>query len=174
MTAVIVSMKHSKDLACMIKQINKSTLKSKVLEACIKKQQLLIDDFKQRIKTLLEPRGVGNEEEYDNTSLSQQGQASDEISGLNEALSLAMEELKILHQLKAKEDTRNMLVGPGAIVITDKAKFYISVSIEQVNVDGETFIGISTQSPLYQIMKGLFAGGIFEHKGITYHITDIF
>ena len=149
-------------------------LRKRILEACIKKQQSLIDDLKSRIKSILDTPGLGNEEEYDSNDVSQKGQASDEVTGLNEALLLANEEMSFLRQLKAAGHQTHTIVGPGAIVITDKAPFFISVSIEQFGVDGETFFGISTRSPLYVTMKGLPKGSIFHHQGANYKILDIF
>jgi hypothetical protein len=149
-------------------------LRKKMLDACIKKQQLLIDDFKGRVKALLDTEDLGNEEEYDNTQLSQKGQASEEVNNINEALSLANEEMNFLLQLKSADNNSHSVVGPGAIIITDKAVFFISVSIEQFGVDGETFIGISTKSPLYLTMKGLPKESIFCHNGTNYKILDIF
>lgn len=158
----------------MIEITDKHMLRKRVLDACIKKQQSLIDDFKSRIKAVLETEGLGNEEKYDNTDVSQRGQASEELATLNEALSLANEEMSFLQHLKSTQSGSHKIVGPGAIVITDKAVFFVSVSIERFGVDGETFFGISTKSPLYLTMKGLPEGSLFQHNGINYQITGIF
>jgi hypothetical protein len=157
----------------MIEITDKHMLRRKVLDACIKKQQSLIDDFKARIKAVLETEGLGNEEKYDNTDASQRGQASEEINTLNEALSLANEEMSFLQHLKLNENDRHKIVAPGAIVITDKAVFFVSVSIERFGVDGKTFFGISTKSPLYITMKGLPEGSLFLHNGVSYKIEGI-
>ena len=158
----------------MIEITNKHILRKKILGVCSKKQQSLIDDLKLRIKSILETQGLGNEEEYDNNEISQKSQASEEVTGLNDALSLANEEMSFLQQLKLNKNKAHTIVGPGAIVITDKAVFFISVSIEQFGVDGETFFGISTKSPLYLTMKGLIRESIFQHNGTNYKILDIF
>lgn len=158
----------------MIKITNKNMLRKKMLDACIKKQQLLIEDFKGRIKGLLDTGDLGNEEEYDNTQSSQKSQASAEVNEISKALSLANDEMNFLDQLKATDNNLHTIVGPGAIVVTDKAVFFISVSIEEFTVDGETFIGISTKSPLYLSMKGLPKDSIFHHNGKNYKVLDIF
>ena len=74
----------------MIPTPEKSWLKKKMPEACIAKQQSIINDFKNRSKTLLGSEGVGNEEQFNNNELSQKAQAPDEVNSLNEVLSLAM------------------------------------------------------------------------------------
>lgn len=158
----------------MIEITDKRVLRKRILETCIKNQQTLIDDFKLRIKGILETQGLGNEEAYDNNEMSQKNQASGEVSTLNDALSLANEEMSFLLRLKQSANDPHKVVGPGAIVITDKAVFFVSVSIERFSVDGETFFGISTKSPLYLTMKGLPPGSIFQHNGIIYEVIDIF
>lgn len=158
----------------MIETTDKRALRNKILEVCTQKQQSRIDDFMLRTKAILDTTGLGNEEEYDNNELSQKTQASEEITCLNEALSQAKEEMNFLRDLKKTQLSFHSIVGPGAIVITDKAIFLIAVSTENFSVEGKTLIGISTRSPLYQTMKGLTVGSIFIKNGLTYKITDIF
>lgn len=145
-----------------------------MLEACMVKQQSLIDDFKSRSKTLLGSEGLGNEEQFDNNELSQKAQASDEVNSLNEVLSLANEEMNVLQYIKSLQEKTHMQVEPGAVVVTNKNTFFVSVSIEQFIVEGETYIGLSTKSPLYLAMKGLTKGDNFQCNGVNYKITDIF
>ncbi len=158
----------------MIETTDKHLLKRRILDACIQKQQSLIDDFKLRIRAILDTQDLGNEEQYDANEVSQKTQRSEEVTAVNEALSLANEEMSFLQHLKATENNLYTSVGPGAVVITDKFTFFISVSIEQFSVNGETFVGISTKSPLYLIMKGLRAEDVFQHKGQRYTIKQIF
>lgn len=150
------------------------TLKKKLLEACIVKQQSLIDDFNVRIRNLLDSQGLGNEEEYDSNELSQKAQAAEEINSINEALSLANEEMAVLDSLQriSKEEAHN--VSPGAVVATNRDTFFISASIEQFDLDGDTWIGLSTKSPLYKAMKGKKKGDSFKCNGIAYKILDLF
>lgn len=149
-------------------------LKKRILETCIEKQQALIDDFKQRIASILETPGLGNEEKYDNNDIAQLEQSSEEVTMLNDALALANEEMSFLRYLLSTEGQLHKLVGPGAIVVTDKGALYISVSVEQIEVDGEKFFAISTKSPLYLTMKGLTKGSLVQHNGAVYRIIDIF
>lgn len=158
----------------MIEITNKHILRKKILDVCVNKQQSLIDDLKSRIKSILDTQGLGNEEEYDNNEVSQKGPASEEVTGINNALSLANEEMSFLQHLKVTNSNLHHIVGPGAIAITNRSDFFVSVSIEEFGVDGKTFFGISTKSPLYLTMKGLPKGSIFQHNGTNYKILDIF
>lgn len=158
----------------MIDTTPKHVFKEKIIDACIKKQQSLIDDFNERIREILDAQGLGNKEKYDNNDVSQRGQAVAEITTLNDALSLANDEMSILQHLKSVKNDGYEIVGPGAIVVTDKAVFFVSVSIEELRADGKTLFGISTKSPLYMAMKGLSEESLFQHNEVTYKIFGIF
>jgi len=161
------------DIHSMETDIEKSTLRKKILGACIERQRSLISDVNARIEAIMETPGLGNEEEYDNSVLSTLTQQAEEIDALREVTRLATDEMTELSRLALTPETNHNIVEPGAIVVTNKNTFYISVSIEQFEVDGESYIGISTNSPLYQAMKGLTKDEIFHCKGIVYKILDV-
>lgn len=173
MTVATGSISTSLDIRFMITTDNQM-LKIKMLETCIAKQQSLIEDFKTRIKNLLETSGIGNEEEYDNNELSLKAQSIEEVNSINHELDLANREMIVLESLKALIKETKQLVSPGAVVVTDRETFFISVSIEQFELEGESYFGLSMKSPLYQAMKGKRKGDKFNHKGITYRIEDLF
>ncbi len=152
----------------------KITLKNKMLEACIKKQQSLLNDFKARIETLMENEGLGNEEEYDNNQLANIAQGIVEANALNDAIDFANREMNQLLYLKSIHDDVHEKAEFGAVVVTDIATFFISTSIEQFELEGETFIGLSIYSPLFLKMKGKRKGETFFYNGVTYQIDDIF
>lgn len=161
------------DIRFMVALLN-NTLKSKMLETCIMKQQALIDDFKLRIQNLLDTPGLGNEDEYDNQELAQKSQVSVELTSLSEALNFAQEELKVLLELKASNLKARPSPALGSVVVTNRNTFFVGVSTEQFEVDGKSFIGLSMKSPLYNAMKGKVKGDKFSCKGITYRILDVF
>ncbi len=154
--------------------IEKIALKNKMLEACIKKQHSVLNDFKARIKTLMENEGLGNEEEYDNNQLANIAQGIVEANSLNDALDFANREMNQLLYLKSIHDDVHEKAEFGAVVVTDIATFFISTSIEQFELEGETFIGLSIYSPLFLKMKGKRKGETFFYNGVTYQIDDIF
>jgi hypothetical protein len=154
--------------------IEKAALKKQMLTACIAKQQLLIDDFKKRIGALLVTDGLGNEESYDNNELSNLSAQIEEATAINEALHFAEDEMKQLMFLQFSGDKLNTKAEQGAVVVTNAATFFISVSIEQFRVDRDTYVGLSVFSPLFLVMKGLTAGEKFIYSGKEYRINDIF
>lgn len=154
--------------------IEKSELKRKMLIACIDKQQSLLEDFKKRMKALLEPEGLGNEEKFDNVTQARASQRITELNTLNEAVSFANQEMRILQLLRDHGDREFDRAALGAVVRTDSKIFFVSVSIEEFEVDGNAYFGLSTLSPLFQSMKGKKAGEEFGYHDRMFKILDIF
>jgi len=149
-------------------------LKNQLLEACYVKQQALIDDFKIRIKALLQVDGLGNEEEYDNNQQANVSQNITEADALNQELIFVNEEMKMLRKLEPLMSVKHNCVEFGAVFNTDKRTFFIATSIEEFVINNKTFVGLSTKSALYSRMKGLRKGDDFSYHGVTYKIIDIF
>lgn len=174
MTKVIISIGLYKELGNMTNTIEKKQdLRKKLLDACIAKQQFLIDDFKERIRSLTEPGGLGNEEAYDNTDVVANTVKALEINTLSNELQFAQEELALLESMKSKQDIERSQVALGAIVVTNHGTFFISASVEKFTAAGHTYVGISTSSPIFQVMQGKQSGDQFTFKGMTYKIKDI-
>lgn len=149
-------------------------LRSQLIEACIAKQQILINDFKTRISSLLQVDGLGNEESYDNNEQANVSQNIAEADALNKQLSFAVDEMKELHTLESLPDVNRDSIKFGAVVKTDKKNFFISSSVEEIKVGNRTFMGLSVRSALYLEMKGLTKGDKFSYRGTTYTILEIF
>ena len=62
----------------------------------------------------------------------------------------------------------------GSLVVTNKARFYISVSLGEFFYEGERFYAISEESPMAQIMKGKTEGDEFVLNNIHQKIEEIF
>jgi hypothetical protein len=158
----------------MSTNIDKAALKKQMLTTCIAKQQSLIDDFKDRLTALLTTDGLGNEERFDNDELSNTVMKIEEANGINEALQFAEDEMKQLMFLYLSSDKVYTRAEQGAAVVTNAAKFFISVSIEEFKVDREVYIGLSVHSPLFVAMRGKTINETFTYGGKEYRINDIF
>ena len=62
----------------------------------------------------------------------------------------------------------------GSLVITNKARFYISVSLGEFFFQGDRFYAISPESPMAQIMLGKIVGDDFVLNKIHQEIVEIF
>ena len=61
----------------------------------------------------------------------------------------------------------------GSLVITNKARFYLSVSLGEFFFEGQRFYAISEESPMAQIMQGKKVGDEFELNNIHQIIEKI-
>lgn len=64
-------------------------------------------------------------------------------------------------------------VQPGAVVKFNNRRFVVCVSTTRFDVDGKTYMGISTQSPIYLAMVGLQEGDLFTHNGTEFEIQEV-
>lgn len=85
-----------------------------------------------------------------------------------------MATLKAMQQKMKKVSTSETgYVQLGSLVITNKARFYISVSLGEFFYDDVRFYAISEESPMAQIMKGRETGEEFILNNIHQKIDKI-
>ena len=149
-------------------------LKEEILRQCIIKQQLLINDFKSRLEDLKQTQHLGSENNNNNNREDSIRPAFSEVIILREALDFAQEEMRTLNYIKTNPKSTHSTPDLGAIVVTDKATFFISVSIEEFFVNEKRYFGISTKSPIYNAMYKKAVFETFLYAGINYFIKEIF
>jgi len=104
----------------------------------------------------------------------------DDIAGARESADLAAAFDHPVQAHHAKIDVIENLdfaltdtVQPGAAVSFNGRHFIVAVSTTRFDVNGETFMGISTQSPIFQAMKGLQEGDMFTFNGQEIEIEEV-
>ena len=144
--------------------------KASILSTCIQKQQELIDHFSQRMEDVKTEAYNNNE----TPSQTDEGSNSPEefLQTLSQELDFAIAEMEVLRSI----DTTNVAVQVerGAVVVTNHRTFYIGVSSEGIEIDGQKIFGMSEHAPLYNHMKGLRKGDSVEYNKTKYQIEDIF
>ena len=61
----------------------------------------------------------------------------------------------------------------GSLVITNKARFYISVSLGEFFFEGDRFYAISPESPMAKKMMGMKSGDAFTLNNIHQEIVEV-
>ncbi|MEB2777429.1 hypothetical protein SYJ56_19095 [Algoriphagus sp. D3-2-R+10] len=97
-----------------------------------------------------------------------------EINLIEEELEFAKEEMRVLNYIKSNLKKLHKTPELGAVVVTDKASFFISVSIEEFMVGENRYFGISTQSPIFKAMRGKSRFETFTYGSTDYLIKEIF
>ncbi len=151
--------------------MDKKTLKSTILAAGMARQKELIDSFERRIGELRKSGKHINETQYDAQQASFNDENNEIIDLLTGQLNFVVEEMNVMRNLS---DELFETVQLGAVVITDKMKFYVSVSLEEFEVNSVKYFGISVKAPIYAQMRGLRAGENFEVNGAKFLIKEVF
>ena len=150
--------------------MKKNISKDLILKACIAKQEELVSNFDSRV----------SEVKADASSQRQSAsQSEDRTAGNVEVLDALQNELTFvqmeMRSLKAiNPDHVNNKVEPGAVVVTNKRTFFIAVSSEKIEIDGQEIFGISTNAPIFSAMMDLKKGDTFEFNNTSYKIQEIY
>jgi len=144
--------------------------KSVIHSTCLKKQQDLIDHFNQRLEDVKAEAYNNNE----TPSQTDEGSNSPEefLQTLESELDFVRAEMEVLRSIDPADAAHQ--VERGAVVVTDQRIFFIGVSSEEMQIDGQKIFGMSEHAPLYSHMRGLRAGDHFEYNKTKYVIADIY
>lgn len=150
------SMKHN--------VVEKKSLRNYILEIISGKMKTL--DFYRNF-TLEASRDIKKTPKYD----SFREEIQEEIYHLDKQ----MFELKTMQTNMAKVlNSTFSKVQLGSVVITNKARFYISVSLGEFFYEGDRFYAISPESPIAKKMMNLKVGDDFVLNKIHQEIVEIF
>jgi len=144
--------------------------KSSILHACTIKQQLTISDLEKEIVRLKSEVTTKDESE------SQGGRGTSEQNDLlvrmEHELLFLKNELMTLGNIDPDQVCE--IIEEGAVVVTDQRTFFVSTSIETVDVNEESIFGLSVHAPIYSNMKGKKKGETIEYNGLRYQILDVY
>lgn len=85
-----------------------------------------------------------------------------------------MEGNKLLNALKRIGVTGSSAKAiEGSVVITNNGNFYLSVSAGTLQLDGKTYVAVSTASPIGAKLMGCTAGNEFALNGKTFKVIEV-
>lgn len=145
-----------------------------ILEAAIRQHESVIADFREGIRQMMATEGNVNEEEFDLQTQAMVAETSADVDRLAGQLSFANRELEQLMRMRQDIDQPHPVVQRGSVVVTDRETFFVSASIERFHVGDQPLFGLSTESPLFQKMKGMKAGEALSYGKTTYQILDVY
>ncbi len=144
--------------------------KKAVHQACISRQVELIENFSNKVeelkKELFAHDFIPSQDDH------KPSERIEILESMEKELNFLHFEMNLLNQLNMDEKYES--VQPGALVVTDKRVFYVSVSIEEIEVEGQRIFGISTQAPLYKEMAGKHSGESFAFNDTSYTIKEVY
>ena len=114
---------------------------------------------------------LDDREQHDNDDIADAVAEADLASAFDHPVHTHQAKLAAIDELDfALTDT----VRPGAVVVFNGRHFVVSVSTTRFDCEGQTYMGISTQSPVYKAIDGLQAGDSFTLNGRQFELDDVF
>lgn len=159
-------MRHISEI---MEAVDYKTLKNSLLDACIEKQQAMVQTAREAMKSIQESALAerSNEEMTDSFTAQCQNEQSMYARRMHEANGV----LTILERVKGVKPPHG--IGFGSLVITDKMNFFVAASLGDFDMDGKKYFIISAQTPIYEAMDGKEAGDSFTFRGRNYKILEV-
>lgn len=82
-------------------------------------------------------------------------------------------ESQLLALKRLDAHAQSEVVDVGAVVSTDRRHFIIGPSIEEFQVDGRTFQGLTPEAPLFAALRGKRKGDQVVFGGVAYVVLDV-
>ena len=146
-------------------------IKQRLLKECLRIQQQQIDTAKSAM------------DEAQESANEQQGSMEDKFESFREAMQIqrdmfakqlaeAVNGLAMLKRIVVTKESKDAALG--AVVITDSSKYFLALSLGEIDLDGEKYFAISPVSPLGKAMIGKKEKETFEFRDKKFKIKSIF
>ena len=151
--------------------MNRQEIKNQLREVCVSFVNAKLNTIQETIKS--------NQEALDSESKSSAGDKHETGRAM---LQLEMEkagqQLKEVEQLKLvveKINVNSVGVGClGAVIETEKANYFLGISVGKVNVTGKDYFVVSPNSPIGKLLLGKGEGGFLSFQGKQTEILNVF
>ena len=145
-------------------------LKEQLLQACYSYVNKRIASYKDEIETIKESI-ESNDKSNDEGDDSGNGKLFNDLELNAQYLSDANKMLDTLKLINFK--TVNTYATLGGLVKTTSNNYFISISVGKIEIDNETYFGISLLSPIGQLLKNKVVGDNFLFNNYNITITEI-
>jgi transcription elongation GreA/GreB family factor len=145
-------------------------MKEQLLQACYSYVNKRVASYKNEIETIKESI-ENNDKANDEGDDSGNGKLFNDLELNAQYLNDANKMLDTLKLINTK--TVNTNVALGSLVKTTTNNFYISISVGKIDLENDTFFGISLHSPIGQLIKNKEVGNKITFNNNTFTITEI-
>ncbi len=147
--------------------MNKTTVRDTMLS--LEKDSLIHakEDYADYLKSAM----IDRTESIESDETAQAETASDLAEAFDQPVHTHADKIE---QLNAIDFGEKAEVQEGAIVRLNDRYFVVSVSTARFECDGESFMGISPQAPIYQAMQGKRAGEKFAYGDRQFDIQAVY
>jgi hypothetical protein len=150
--------------------MDKLLIKKRLRDECLDRQRKTaksyIDSMSEAQQSANE---YGNPEDWFDTYKSDLLNKRDMLS---QQLTKVMDEIKVIERIDVTKELEN--VSFGSVVITDDQKLFISVGIGKVELDKDVYYAISPSVPIFNAIRNLKKGDVFDFRGKKIKICEVF
>jgi len=146
--------------------MDKANTKSEIEEI----QQGVIDDLITSRNRMKVAADIDENETTDPEDLSRQNELGTMATRLKFMLQKAKDDLAFLKGIPLETGE---VVTEGSLVITDGYVFYVGIAVHPFDIEGRHVVSISTDAPIYVVMRDKKAGDAFNLAGKTYQIEAV-
>jgi hypothetical protein len=147
--------------------MNKDTVKEKLFVL----QETIIAELQEQVDTVHTMVDIDEEQTHDPEDYSHQFESNE----LEQMVKVQLNRAKGgLVQLNGIDFEAKNTVTSGALVFTNKMKFFIGFATVPFDIEGHHIVGISFNSPIYPMMADKKTGDSFSFSGINYTIESIY
>ncbi len=80
----------------------------------------------------------------------------------------------VLNRLQEFPEERFDIAKPGALIKTDKNWFLLGISLPSIDIGNTELLGVSTETPAYNVIHGKSKGESFKLGDATYKVLGIY
>ena len=140
-------------------------------EAMLKLELDKLHSVEANYQDFLHQATVDNSESFDDDELSHALESSEIALLLDRSVHEHEEKISHLQEINFSAKSR---VEPGAVVRFNNRSFIIAIATSQFECAGESYMGISTKAPVYELIEGLEAGDTFKLNDRTVKIQAVY
>jgi len=146
-------------------------IKKQLYDKCMQLLNLQLEKYHNEIKM------IKNALESDDAQSEEADTGKSEMLNEIEKFATYLESTENLKaQLKRVDISQTTeIVGKGSLVETENNFFFVAVALGKIDIDdSKNYYSISTEAPIYTMLKGKRAGERFSFNNLTYSIVNVF
>ncbi|TNF59899.1 MAG: hypothetical protein EP307_09525 [Rhodobacteraceae bacterium] len=150
---------------------DRTALKRKLKQAMLDLEAAELATAQEHYARLLEESKLDDREGHDNSDIAEARENADLAAAFDHPVKDHHAKIDVLENMDFAPCD---VIGPGAVVRLGRRRFVVSVSTSEFTFEGDTYMGISQQSPIYKAMDGLEAGETFAFNGRDVKVDEVF
>lgn len=154
----------------MTKSEDRAALKQAVHEKLMSLEESALASAKAHYENYLHDSQLDDREAHDKDDIADARESADLAAAFDHPVQAHHAKIDAIENTDfSVTDT----VQPGAVVSFNGRHFVVVVSTVKFDCDGVTYMGISTQSPIFKAMDGLSKGDSFTFNGREIVLDDV-